>query len=51
MCSTVLVLDEGRIAFAGPVDELATLGAEETGDTPLDRGYNAVLTAAARAAG
>lgn len=51
VCSSVLVLGEGRIIFAGPVDELAALGVGHPGDSPLERGYNAVVSRAARALG
>ncbi|THA70678.1 ATP-binding cassette domain-containing protein [Streptomyces sp. A0958] len=44
MCTSVLVLAEGNIAFQGTPQTLADAGgAEDLGDNDLERGYNALL--------
>jgi ABC-type multidrug transport system ATPase subunit len=46
-CSTVALMDQGRIVFHGTPDELTSRGSEtDTGDAPLERGYSAVLAQA-----
>jgi ABC-2 type transport system ATP-binding protein len=47
-CGEVAVMYEGRFAFRGTPGELAGLGEGGAGDTPLERGYSAVLTQARR---
>ena len=52
-CSEVAVMDTGRIVFHGTPDELTARaeGTDAAGDSPLERGYSAVLAAARSAAG
>jgi ABC-2 type transport system ATP-binding protein len=52
-CSEVAVMDTGRIVFHGTPDELTARaeGTDAAGDSPLERGYSAVLAAARAAAG
>jgi ABC-2 type transport system ATP-binding protein len=52
-CSEVAVMDTGRIVFHGTPDELTTRaeGTDAAGDSPLERGYSAVLAAARATAG
>ena len=46
-CAQVALMDQGRIVFAGTPDELAACGdGQGAGDTPLERGYSAVLAQA-----
>jgi ABC-type multidrug transport system ATPase subunit len=46
-CAQVAVMDHGRIAFRGTPDGLAARGdGRDAGDTPIERGYSAVLTQA-----
>jgi ABC-2 type transport system ATP-binding protein len=46
-CTQVALMDQGRIAFQGTPSELTTRGEEHgTGDSPLERGYSAVLAQA-----
>ena len=46
-CSTVALMDAGRIVFQGTPDHLTGLGAgHAVGDSPLERGYSRVLTEA-----
>lgn len=46
-CSTVALMDQGRIVFHGTPDELTSRGSEsDMGDAPLERGYSAVLAQA-----
>jgi ABC-2 type transport system ATP-binding protein len=46
-CARVALMDRGRIVFAGTPDELAARGdGQGAGDTPLERGYSAVLAQA-----
>ena len=46
-CSTVALMDRGRIVFHGTAGELASRGSEsDAGDAPLERGYSAVLAQA-----
>jgi ABC-type multidrug transport system ATPase subunit len=47
-CSEVAVMDTGRIVFHGTPDELTgrAEGTDAAGDSPLERGYSAVLAAA-----
>jgi ABC-2 type transport system ATP-binding protein len=43
-CTDVMLLAEGRLVFKGPPDELASAGGpEHAGDSPLERGYSALL--------
>ncbi|MFB6991899.1 ABC transporter ATP-binding protein [Streptomyces sp. NPDC056230] len=43
-CTDVVVFAEGRLVFQGPPDELASMGGpEHVGDSPLERGYSALL--------
>ncbi|MDR6978377.1 ABC-2 type transport system ATP-binding protein [Streptomyces sp. 3330] len=43
-CTSVVLFDEGRLVFQGPPDELASVGGpEHAGDSPLERGYSAML--------
>jgi ABC-2 type transport system ATP-binding protein len=46
-CSTVALMDRGRIVFHGTPGELAGRGGQgDAGDAPLERGYSAVLARA-----
>jgi ABC-type multidrug transport system ATPase subunit len=46
-CSEVALLHNGTLVFRGTPDQLAARGnGAEAGDSPLERGYTAVLTAA-----
>src|SRR5690606_18498632 len=46
-CSEVAVMDRGRVVFRGTPAELTALGDDEqTGDSPLERGYSAALAGA-----
>jgi ABC-type multidrug transport system ATPase subunit len=51
-CSEVALMYAGRIVFRGSPDELSARGegSAEAGDTPLERGYSAAITAARSAA-
>ncbi|MET7455220.1 ABC transporter ATP-binding protein [Streptomyces sp. NPDC005574] len=43
-CTHVVLLTEGRLVFQGAPDELAALGGpDDVGDSPLERGYSALL--------
>lgn len=43
-CTDVVLFAEGRLVFKGPPDELASVGGpEHEGDSPLERGYSAML--------
>ncbi|MFG3257599.1 ABC transporter ATP-binding protein [Streptomyces sp. NPDC048172] len=43
-CSDVVLFAEGRLVFQGTPDELAAAGGpEHVGDSPLERGYSALL--------
>jgi ABC-2 type transport system ATP-binding protein len=43
-CTDVVLFAEGRLVFQGPPDELASVGGpEHVGDSPLERGYSALL--------
>jgi ABC-2 type transport system ATP-binding protein len=43
-CTDVVLFAEGRLVFKGPPDELASAGGpEHEGDSPLERGYSAML--------
>ncbi|WP_320781545.1 ABC transporter ATP-binding protein [Streptomyces sp. CRN 30] len=43
-CTDVVLLAEGRLVFQGTPDELAAAGGpEHVGDSPLERGYSALL--------
>lgn len=44
-CTRVMLLDGGRIVFAGSPDDLAGQGAGHPGDSPIERGYTAALHA------
>ncbi|GAA1411961.1 ABC transporter ATP-binding protein [Kitasatospora putterlickiae] len=51
-CTDVLLLAEGRLLFQGTPDRLAAAGGpEHEGDSPLERGYSALLAAPARTGG
>jgi ABC-type multidrug transport system ATPase subunit len=46
-CAQVAVMDKGKIAFHGTPEELTTCGnGQDAGDTPIERGYSAVLARA-----
>jgi ABC-2 type transport system ATP-binding protein len=46
-CAQVALMDRGRIVFHGTPDALAARGdGHSAGDTPIERGYSAVLAAA-----
>jgi ABC-type multidrug transport system ATPase subunit len=46
-CDQVALMDEGRIVFHGTPDALAARGdGQQAGDTPIERGYSAVLAQA-----
>jgi ABC-2 type transport system ATP-binding protein len=46
-CAQVALMDQGKIVFHGTPDALAARGnGQGTGDTPIERGYSAVLAAA-----
>jgi ABC-2 type transport system ATP-binding protein len=46
-CAQVALMDRGRMVFHGTPDALAARGdGQDAGDTPLERGYSAVLTQA-----
>jgi ABC-2 type transport system ATP-binding protein len=46
-CAQVALMDGGRIVFHGTPDSLAARGeGHGTGDTPIERGYSAVLAQA-----
>lgn len=42
-CGRVAVMDQGRLVFNGTPQELIACGDGARGDTPLERGYSAVL--------
>jgi len=43
-CTDVVLFAEGRLVFQGLPDELASMGGpEDLGDSPLERGYSALL--------
>ncbi|NGO09333.1 ABC transporter ATP-binding protein [Streptomyces sp. HC44] len=43
-CTNVVLVDEGRLVFQGPPDEVAGHGdAQDVGDNPIERGYTALL--------
>ena len=45
-CSEVALMAEGRVVFRGTPEELVAQGAgHDVGDSPLERGYSAVLSA------
>jgi ABC-type multidrug transport system ATPase subunit len=45
-CSEVALMAEGRVVFRGTPEELTAAGAgHDVGDSPLERGYSAVLSA------
>jgi ABC-type multidrug transport system ATPase subunit len=47
VCARVALMDRGRIVFHGTPEELAARGGGgHTGDTPIERGYSAVLAQA-----
>ncbi|MEW1648725.1 ABC transporter ATP-binding protein [Streptomyces sp. NPDC091219] len=51
-CTDVVLFAEGRLVFQGTPDELAVAGRpEHVGDSPLERGYSALLLAPERAGG
>lgn len=42
-CTTVHLMDTGRVVYAGTPQELIDLGADGAGDTLIERGYTAAL--------
>ncbi|MFJ8478024.1 ABC transporter ATP-binding protein [Kitasatospora sp. NPDC094011] len=51
-CSDVVLFAEGRLVFQGTPDDLAAAGgAEHPGDSPLERGYSALLQDSGRTGG
>ncbi|MGW2637899.1 ABC transporter ATP-binding protein [Streptomyces sp. NPDC001348] len=51
-CTDVVLVDEGRLVFKGPPDALAAAGGpEHVGDSPLERGYSALLQGPGRRGG
>ncbi|MFB6890296.1 ABC transporter ATP-binding protein [Kitasatospora sp. NPDC056327] len=51
-CTDVVLLAEGRLVFQGTPGQLAAAGGpEHEGDSPLERGYSALLAAPARTGG
>jgi ABC-type multidrug transport system ATPase subunit len=47
VCGEVALMDAGRVVFRGTPEELRVCGAAHgIGDSPLERGYSAVLAAA-----
>ncbi|WP_284117652.1 ABC transporter ATP-binding protein [Streptomyces fragilis] len=51
-CTDVVLLAEGRLVFQGTPDELAAAGGpEHVGDSPLERGYSALLQGPERGRG
>ncbi|MFD4637823.1 ABC transporter ATP-binding protein [Lentzea sp. NPDC058436] len=43
-CTDVVLLSQGKLVFQGTPDQLATKGtAQHAGDSPIERGYSAVL--------
>jgi ABC-2 type transport system ATP-binding protein len=47
-CSEVALMSNGRVAFRGTPEELTARGevGQGVGDSPLERGYSAILAAA-----
>ncbi|MFJ9588287.1 ABC transporter ATP-binding protein [Streptomyces acidicola] len=44
-CTNVVLVDEGRMVFQGTPEEVAALGdARDVGDSPIERGYTALLS-------
>lgn len=50
-CTTVHLMDTGRVVYAGTPQELIELGVDGAGDTPIERGYTTVLRTARGEAG
>ncbi len=51
-CSDVVLFADGRLVFQGTPDDLAAAGsAEHPGDSPLERGYSALLRTSGRPGG
>ncbi|MEU2158513.1 ABC transporter ATP-binding protein [Streptomyces sp. NPDC019396] len=51
-CTDVLLIAEGRLVFQGTPDQLAAAGGpEHVGDSPLERGYSALLKSPERERG
>ncbi|GAA2067451.1 ABC transporter ATP-binding protein [Streptomyces albiaxialis] len=51
-CTDVVLFAEGRLVFQGTPDELAAAGGpEDVGDSPLERGYSALLADGGRERG
>ncbi|MFC9427432.1 ABC transporter ATP-binding protein [Streptomyces sp. NPDC056987] len=51
-CTDVVLMADGRLVFRGTPDELAGAGgAEHAGDSPIERGYTALLTRPGRGTG
>jgi ABC-type multidrug transport system ATPase subunit len=43
-CADVVLLDAGRVVFQGATAELASAGTDaDPGDSPMERGYSALL--------
>ncbi len=42
-CTTVHLMDTGRVVYAGTPQELIEMDADGAGDTPIERGYTTVL--------
>jgi len=50
-CTSVVLVDEGRMVFQGtPADVAASGGSQDVGDNPIERGYTALLARHRRAA-
>jgi len=48
-CTDVVLLDAGKVVFAGASAELAAAGSgDDPGDSPMERGYSALLARGAR---
>ena len=48
-CTDVVLLDAGKVVFQGPTAALAAAGSEsDAGDSPMERGYTALLRGAGR---
>jgi ABC-2 type transport system ATP-binding protein len=48
-CTDVVLFNKGRLVFQGTPDELAGAGGpDDVGDSPLERGYSALIGEAGR---
>jgi ABC-2 type transport system ATP-binding protein len=46
-CDDVLLMSDGKVVFAGTPEQMAAAGSDEhDGDSPIERGYSALLTTA-----